>query len=175
MSTSDYSDIRYKRLSVGEPGLADFPRMEAVDAVRRAMARIYNFLARSLRTRYVWILEDDVFPAKDICKQLLQGFDAHTASVSAPYQSRYHDRIVAWDHNFCSLERRKSGLQVVGGNGFGCVVVRGELLGNQVFSSSAPYPDFDHEFYARLQLTQWKAKIHWDFEAEHCSVGSHVP
>jgi hypothetical protein len=32
------------------------------------MARIYNELARSVSTPFVWILEDDVFPEPGICE-----------------------------------------------------------------------------------------------------------
>lgn len=169
IANCDYADVRYVKRGFGEAGLADFPRSDAVSAVRRTMARIYNFLARSVLTNYVWVLEDDLLPVDDVCEQLMRQFDSTTGTVSAPYQSRYHDGMVAWDHFGRNLPRASSGIQNIGGNGFGCVVIRGELLKARVFTASPPYPDFDHEFYAHLRITPWKAKLHWGVEAEHRS------
>jgi hypothetical protein len=167
----DYPDVRHFRNHVGEPGLADFPRMDAVNAVRRSMARIYNFLARNIETPFVWVLEDDVFPPADTCEQLLRSFDAKTGSVAAPYRSRYHEEFVVWDNYGRSSMQKGQGVTTVGGNGFGCVVLRSEILSQQVFAASAPHPDFDKEFYARLLVTEWTSKVNWDLEAEHRSDG----
>lgn len=170
----DYPDVRHFRRQVGVPGLADKPRAESVSAVRRSMARIYNELARSVTTPFVWILEDDVFPEPGICEQLIRGFDTRTASVSAPYRSRFHNGYVAWDHFHRTIQRKGTGLESIGGNGFGCVILRSEVLSQHVFSASDPNPDFDHEFYARLRVSGLTAKIHWDCEAEHrCQSNRH--
>lgn len=163
----DYSDVRHFRRQVGTPGLADKPRVESLNAVRRSMARIYNELARSVATPFVWILEDDVFPQTDICEQLMRGFDSRTASVAAPYRSRFHGGYVAWDHFHRTIQHKGTGLSSIGGNGFGCVILRSEVLSQHVFSASDPNPDFDHEFYARLRVSGLASKIHWDCEAEH--------
>lgn len=163
----DYPDVRHFRRLVGVPGLADKPRAESAREVRRSMARIYNELARSVTTPFVWILEDDVFPHADICEKLIRGFDSRTASVSAPYRSRFHNGYVAWDHFQRTIQQKGTGLASVGGNGFGCVILRSEILSQQVFSASDPNPDFDHEFYARLRISGQVSKIHWDYEAEH--------
>jgi hypothetical protein len=112
----DYPDVRHFRRQVGVPGLADKPRAESVSAVRRSMARIYNELARSVSTPFVWILEDDVFPEPGICEQLIRGFDTRTASVSAPYRSRFHNGYVAWDHFHRTIQRKGTGLESIGGN-----------------------------------------------------------
>jgi Glycosyl transferase family 2 len=165
----DYPDVRHICKSVGEPGLADFPRAEVVNAVRRTMARIYNFLARSVQSSFVWVLEDDINPPLDVCEQLLREFDATTGSVSAPYRSRYHDGFVAWDHFGRKVVQDGNAVQTIGGNGFGCVLIRGELLSERVFSGSPPNADFDHDFYANLRCSNWKAKIHWGVEAKHLS------
>ena len=138
IATSDYTDVRHVRRSVGEQGLADFPRQDALNSVRRSMARIYNFMARSLQTRFVWVLEDDVLPPLDICEQLLRHFDMNTGSVSAPYRSRYHGGFVAWDHFGRTIPQKGIGVQTVGGNGFGCVIIRSEILSQTVFSVARP-------------------------------------
>ncbi len=165
----DYPDVRHFRNPVGMPGLADFPRSDAVHAVRLSMARIYNSLARCIETPFVWILEDDVLPAPAACEQLLRSFDSKTGSVAAPYRSRYHNGFVVWDHHGRSIMQKGLGVKAVGGNGFGCVVLRSEILSQQVFAASAPNPDFDHEFYARLMASEWTSKVDWDLEAEHRS------
>ena len=162
LAESDYSDVRHFCNDVGIAGLADFPRSDVVDAVRRSMARIYNLLARSVDTPFVWILEDDVFPPADICEQLLRSFDARTGSVAAPYRSRYHSGFVVWNQHGHSIMEKGTGLSTVGGNGFGCVILRSEFLTRQVFVASAPNPDFDHAFYAQMRMSEWVAKVRWD-------------
>lgn len=167
LADCDYPDVRYICQRVGAIGLADLPRIEAATEVRRTMARIYNLLARTLNTRFVWVLEDDVFPPLDACEKLLREFDENTGSVAIPYKSRFHDGFVAWDQFQRGYQNRGKGVQTIGGNGFGCVMIRGELLSNSVFTASIPHPDFDHQFYSELRQTHWQAKMHWEITAEH--------
>jgi glycosyltransferase involved in cell wall biosynthesis len=175
LAESDYPDFRIVSCRVGEPGLADFPRLEAVHSVRRTMARIYNFLARSVLTPFVWVLEDDILPPLDVCEELLRQFDSSTGSVAAPYRSRYHDDYIVWDQHGRSIRNAGEGVEAVGGNGFGCVLLRSETLTDRVFAASLPNPDFDHEFYCHLRTGNWKAKVHWGIRVEHRSQGVALP
>jgi glycosyltransferase involved in cell wall biosynthesis len=164
---SDYSDVRHVKLAVGDVGLADLPRVEYADSVRRSMSRIYGFLRAEATTRYVWVLEDDVFPPRNACEQLLRGFDESVGSVAGAYRSRFHTGYVAWDSLDQNIMNRGEGIQLVAGNGFGCVVLRGQVLRDTVFTVGGYVPDFDHAFYARLLPTGLRAKLDWRVECEH--------
>lgn len=166
---SDYPTVNYIQTVVGSPRLADDNRREEEiqQSVRQAMARIYNRLAREVTTEYVWILEDDILPPGDACQQLLLGFDGRTASVAAPYRSRYHGGYCAWQEGYHSFQEPGEGLQTIAGNGFGCTIIRGSLLRQSVFTSQADPRDFDLAFYQRLKQTGLEARIDWRCECEH--------
>lgn len=167
LATCDYPDVRYIREAVGEAGLAERPRLAAAREVTLAMARIYNRMAREVTTDYVWVLEDDILPPDDVCERLLRGFDDQTASVSAAYRSRFANGYVAWEHTQQKFLTRGDGLQEVGGNGFGCVILRGHVLRDTVFTATLDYPAYDNAFYHRLHGTGLKARIDWSVECEH--------
>ncbi|HJT76342.1 MAG TPA: glycosyltransferase family 2 protein [Gemmataceae bacterium] len=168
----DYPDVRHVRQAVGEPGLADRDRRAAVREATLAMARIYNRLARLVTTDYVWVVEDDVLPPDDACERLLRGFDERTASVSAAYRSRFGDGYVAWEHTQQRFLQKGQGLQRVGGNGFGCVVLRGSVVRDTVFTATIDYPAYDNAFYHRLFATGLEAKVDWSVECEHRAGGA---
>lgn len=170
LATSDYPHVCYEQVAVGAPGLADQERRGQVavqNAVRLAAATIYNHLARQVKTSFVWIVEDDVIPPDNAAELLLQGFDQQTASVAGPYRSRYHDGYVAWTQGRNIIKASASGVQVVEGNGFGCVMLRGNVLQESLFTCRQPPYDFDPAFYERLKPTGYQAKLHWEAECEH--------
>lgn len=169
LASSDYLDTRYVSRTVGTPQLADQPRIEAADEVRRSMAKIYNFLKTELTTELVWILEDDVIPPLDVARSLLEHFDERTVSVAAPYRSRFHSGYVAWDERSVTYREPQEGVTRVGGNGFGCTILRSESLRQTAFSHALRIPDFDGAFYATLQRKGEVCKINWDVECEHLS------
>jgi hypothetical protein len=155
---------------VGDPGLADEERRGQVavqNAVRMAAATIYNHLARHVTTSFVWIVEDDVIPPDNSAELLLQGFDQDTASVAGPYRSRYHDGYVAWTKGHRIIEEGEEGLQSVEGNGFGCVMLRGNVLKESLFTCRQPPYDFDPAFYGRLKQAGYQSKLNWNAECEH--------
>ena len=167
MLSCDYPDVRHARHAVGQAGLADQPRREVQEAVSLAMARIYNRMARELTTDYVWALEDDVSAPDDACRRLLEGFDERTGSVSAAYWSRFANGYVAWDRRQRRIAVKGRGLQTVGGNGFGCVVLRGGLARETVFTATLDWPAYDTAFYWRLQRAALAAKVDWSLECQH--------
>lgn len=167
LASGPFSDYRYFARSVGTPGLADVDRLEFVTDVRMAMARIYNLLRSELKTDYVWILEDDILPPPDVASRLLQQFDERTASVAAPYRSRFHEGYVVWDRKQTTFRTAPDGVTSVGGNGFGCVILRAEVLRRTAFSHAVRIPDFDKAVYRSLGLTGLTSKVNWDAECEH--------
>jgi glycosyltransferase involved in cell wall biosynthesis len=162
----DYSDVRHVRMDVGQPGVADRPRQAAAREVALAMARIYNQMARELTTDYVWVVEDDMLPPDDACERLLRGFDERTASISAAYLSRLAHGYVAWTSDRHHT-RPTGGLQKVDGNGFGCVVLRGQVVRDALFTATIDYAAYDNAFYYRLAQSGLQAKIDWSVECRH--------
>lgn len=163
----DYSDFRYVRYPVGEPGLADLPRFSVQIEVARAMARIYNWVAKEARSRFVWIIEDDVVPPKDACLRLLQGFDHQTASVSGCYLSRIASGFVAWDSDQNRFTHQGEGIEEIGGNGFGCVLLRSAAMDQIVFATDTAPSACDTSFYKQLQFLNWKVKMNWSVKCQH--------
>lgn len=170
LANSDYDDYRYLTRSVGVRGLADADRLTAATDVRKAMARIYNFLRAELTTDFVWILEDDILPPPDVARQLLMQFDETTASVAAPYRSRFHSGFVVWDERQNSIQNAPDGVTTVGGNGFGCAMVRAEVFSNTAFSHAVRMPDFDKAVYRSIGLTGLKSKVNWEVECRHLEM-----
>ena len=72
---------------------------------------------------------------------------------------------------FSSQIARRYRVRLVEGNGFGCVMLRGNVLKESLFTCRQPPYDFDPAFYERLKQTGDQAKRHWDAECEHLSVG----
>jgi len=169
----DYPDVRHVRTDVGSPGLADDDRRrpDVQDAVRVAMARIYNRLAREVATEYVWILEDDILPPDDACRRLLHGFDRRTVSVSGVYDSRFDQAPCVWDRRFQHFAGTTQEVGNVFGNGFGCVVLRGGLLRETVFQATG---DFDRVFYRRVNDSGFLAKVDWRVRCEHRSCAANT-
>lgn len=179
VATCDYADVRYYRQAAGLPGLADADRKTDLDirrAVQAAMPRIYNRLAREATTEYVWILEDDILPPLDAAERLLRGFDDVTASVSGAYFSRYRDGLVAWGSAYQILDAGDIPLAAagelppaVGGNGFGCVMLRRSVLRQTVLQHAAPSGDYDPNFYHWLAGTRMKARLDRSILCDHRS------
>ncbi|QDU10755.1 glycosyltransferase [Gimesia aquarii] len=165
----DYRDVRYLKFDAGLSGLADENRRlpDIRDQVRFAMARIYNRMLRMVDSEFVWILEDDIVPPDDVCQQLLSCFDPKTVSVAAPYPSRFHKGFVVWNQAGASYEKLGYQEEVVGGNGFGCTILRASTIRDNVFTALHNMPDFDIAFYARLKTTGFQAKVNWSCFSQH--------
>ncbi len=164
----DYPQVQYIAMAVADRGLADEDRRgPGVRArVQRAMPRIYNRARAETTTEYLWIVEDDILPPIDGCERLLRSFDSTTVSVSAVYQSRFHPGYVAWDQNGRLLAEPGKGVEVIGGQGFGCVILRHSVLDEHVIHHGGR-GDYDPTFFAELRGTRWRAKVDWGCEVEH--------
>ncbi len=168
LATCDYSQVQYLALAVADPGLADENRRGpgVRQRVQVAMPRIYNRVRAETTTEYLWIVEDDILPPVDTCQRLLRSFDATTVSVSGVYQSRFHPGYVAWDQDGRIFAERGNGVQVIGGQGFGCVILRKSVLDEHVIHHGGR-GDYDPTFYAELRGTRWRAKVDWWCEVGH--------
>tara|TARA_R110000868_G_C10934166_1_gene766585 strand:- start:911 stop:2827 length:1917 start_codon:yes stop_codon:yes gene_type:complete len=169
IANCDYPDVRYVKFDAGFSGLADENRRlpEIRDQVRLAMSRIYNRMSRMVDTEFVWVLEDDIIPPYDVCQQLLSCFDPKTVSVASPYRSRFHEGFVVWNQSGVSYEKLGYKEEVVGGNGFGCTILRGTSIRNEVFTAMHETPDFDIAFYTRLKRTGFLVKVNWSCPSQH--------
>ena len=171
----DNSWGQYLALAVADPGLADENRRGpgVRQRVQVAMPRIYNRVQEETTTEYLWIVEDDILPPVDTCERLLRSFDATTVSVSGVYQSRFHPGYVAWDQGGRIFTERGDGVQVIGGQGFGCVILRKSVLEKHVIHHGGR-GDYDPTFYAELRGTRWRAKVDWGCEVGHGSTTESV-
>jgi hypothetical protein len=170
----DYPQARLLTLSPGRPGLADerrvsvekVPQAEVLRDLHLAMVLIYNRMKAMVQTPYLWVIEDDIIPPVDALGQLFDGMCPETVSVSGVYESRYDaGAMVAWDQAGKVL-RTGSGIQEIGGNGFGCVLFRAAALKQHIFTSDLKNSTFDREFYRRFQPSQ-RVKLHWDVRCQH--------
>jgi hypothetical protein len=173
ISSCDYRGVTHLCEAVGRKGLADENRAAAARPVSDACAAIYNRFARLVRTPLVFFIEDDVIPPDDVVERLSRSLDIRVVSVAGAYLHRQRPTPVAWGW---SVERQPydlaagSGVQRVGGNGFGCLLLRGEYLRHTVFRSGPPYFNYDHHFYATAVLDEEReALIDWDCRCRHYS------
>lgn len=178
ISRCDYPDVRHLRFAPGSKGLADFPRDQQIVAVNEAMCRIYNQLRQNLTTDYVWVLEDDIIPPDDVLAQLLRSFDEHTASVCAPYRSRFDGWYLVWSrerlgdngvHQLTKPLPDSPQVQQIRGSGFGCVVLRSEVLRDHIFHLPNGDRWYDVRFFRELP-GRWKRKVDWSCECQHLHI-----
>jgi glycosyltransferase involved in cell wall biosynthesis len=173
--TCDYASFQYLPYNTGQKNLADEIRIDQngqdrsdiLKDVRLVMSRIYNRVKNLIASDYLWIIEDDVIPPLDVCEKLLRSFCDHTVSVSAPFLHRYEKAYAAWDKNNVPLTGGE-GVQLIGGNGFGCVLMRSKIYKKHVFTSTEEHVDFDKGFYARFDDSHY-VKIDWDLICQHLS------
>lgn len=173
-SYCDYADVRHMKLPQERGSLADESRyqVDTERAVNLAMCRIYNRLRAEVQTEFVWVLEDDVIPPDDVLSRLLNHFGPDVASVSAAYMSRYDGLPLAWmgDAVFNGgtprCQPRHAGVERVRGTGFGCLVLRTELLRRHIFSLPAGVRYYDPEFFKHLG-EEWIRLCDWTCWCKH--------
>ena len=167
---SDYTDARYLTADVAPAGVADADRRENKTAVQQAMTRIYNRMVADLGTEYALIVEDDVIPPADVVERLLRSMGTDVASVAAPYKSRFHAGYVVWGRDWRTFAKRGRGVERIGGNGFGCTLIRRSVFRHAAFTHAAETGDFDWNVYywlARHAGGQFQALLDWSCEAAH--------
>lgn len=173
----DYPNVHHFQLSPARPGLADEDRRNHIveREVQEAMCRIYNRLRQSVETDYCWIMEDDVIPPDDALERLMRHFNADVGSVHAPYPSRWDPDFVVWDyqradspgvHRIKPPAPDEPQLQEIRGSGFGCVVLRSELLRRHVFSIPPGELYYDPYFFETMG-DEWKRLCDWTCICRH--------
>lgn len=174
----DYPDVRHFKLDAGTPGLADLNRRERVNyhEVKNAVCKIYNQLRLLLDTPYCWILEDDIIPPDDVLQRLLWHFHYNVGAVAAPYQSRFNGSPIVWTDD--GIEKVKSPkraeppdksenqLTEMRGSGFGCLVVRQELVKKHLLPIRNKHQDLDPYFFSQIG-DEWKRLCDWSCKCEH--------
>lgn len=162
---SDYTDVRYFQLNAGIPGLADKERRENQVGVKYAVCRIYNKLRLMLETPYCWILEDDIIPPDNVLERLLKSFHHNIGAVTAPYQSRFSGMPVVWDSNNRHI-KPQTGVTEVGGSGFGCVVIRQQLINEHMWPIQSDKQNLDPYFFSEIG-DEWRVSCDWSCRSEH--------
>lgn len=179
VSSTKWHDIRHVKMPVGPPLVADRARSgnhDVVRDVRVAMARIYNWLRGNAGTHYVMVLEDDVFPKNpSVIASLLRGFNEDVSAVSAPYLSAHGNVYVAWElgnEGGLFITSRGDGYQRVGGAGFGCVILRRDILRERLsdamfLPSGTRWADYDVNVFSRLAISGGNVLMDWSQECDH--------
>lgn len=171
LATCPFAATQYIALTVGETGLADADRRQEQNyrAVQRAMPRIYNRLRDEVTTPYVLVVEEDIKAPDDAANRLLRSFDANTASVSGAYRSRFQPTYVAWTKGLEPIATAGDGVQIVGGNGFGCVMLRASVFKQIVLHHGGRAGDFDPNFYEAVSK-RWTVKLDWSVRCDHAGL-----
>ncbi len=171
IGSCDYAAHTYIHRNVGRKGIADLPRETVAQEVRDACATIYNIFARLSQTTLVFFLEDDVIPPLDVFIRLTRHFSHNVISVSGVYRHRHRNQSVAWNwtsEGRCIDSPDAKGVMSIGGNGFGCLAMRGEVLRHSVFKSGPPLLNYDQNFYREWVFQKKKeARIDWDSTCRH--------
>ncbi len=169
----DYRSHLYLKEAVGRPGLADLPRAEHARLVGYACAGIYNRFARLITSPLVCFLEDDIIPPLDALPRLIGALGPDTVSVSGACFQRNKNRspiVWHWTPNGHPVDASPgSGIESVGGNGFGCLVARGDVIQRTVFRTGPDANCFDHNFYRDIvhEKQEYKALVDWNCVCRH--------
>jgi len=156
--------LQIEDVETGYVGLADEDRRLSVDVRRKvevSVSKIYNLLPGLIPYDYAFILEDDVEPTRfDVIERLMESLDADVAAVSGLYQHRYGDFSTAIGMEFDPDKMElMSGpeKQLVGGSGFGCLLLRLDVL--KRFPLAADHPKrvhYDVNFSYEVKKAGWK-------------------
>jgi hypothetical protein len=169
----DYAGYTYLQETVGQQGLADLPRRSTNQLMSDACAFLYNRFARICTTPLALFLEDDIIPPDDAYVRLSRALIEHDAvTASATYRHRLSPRIVAWrwsdDDMPVDIPVPGNGVEEVGGTGFGCMAMDGNLLRSTVFNSGGPFYNYDMNFFLHCtRQSQKRCVIDWNCRVKH--------
>ncbi len=169
LQTCDYGKTTYLQETVGERGLADKPRDTSLTDVCRACVQIYARFQKLTHSSVVFFLEDDVLPPVDTYRNLYKHLTPGVGSVSAVYWHRHEKQPVCWNWNGDApvFPIPGKGISDIGGNGFGCVAVRGPLFRKTVLRFGPDWQNYDYYFYKDLRAAHGKALLDWDAVCRH--------
>lgn len=177
-SLSHFAGVSVYRHDVGTCGLEDVNRRNVVveKEVQHAVAAIYNRMFREVNTDFVMVFEDDVFPDEfDIIERLLSSFDWRTYAVSGAYRQRYTDAWSSYDRDRLLSpahlhKERGEGVQVVGGTGFGCLMLRKSQCEGDVFvacEGASRYYDVNWFHTKLVEQPDRVCKLDWSIVCDH--------
>ncbi len=138
-----------------------------------AVVKAYNHLLISCDTEYALVLEDDVLPAPDALRRMLQTVQADTAAVVCHYPCHLQGYSMVWranrDGTVTHFPKRRHGVEEVGGSGFGCSLLRMSAfrtmpIHTRVYESPPRW--YDYNAFDHLR-TQGRVLCNWDIEVEH--------
>lgn len=164
---SDYPDVRLLSFSVGPKGLADESRAQRPLLVQDAVLRAWSRLARGLDTDWTLTLEDDVIPPDGAIEQLLRRVHPDVDAVLSPYLSRTGDHFVVW-RGPRSVPTRGTGVERVDGGGFGCMLVRSQVLKTHVWTHGPTERDWYDPWLTRAHGLN--VLCDWDCESRHLAA-----
>jgi len=164
-------------------GIVDAPRQAYRDVIHTKVGEIYNSIIPMVKTKFLWIIEDDIIPSHDAGEKLLKGFTSpDTFSVSAVYMQHprhypapFSARLVAWKKlspNTVWLEKIGKGIERIDGNGMGCVILK--VFKDFDFSYEKATLGYDMQFYMREKQKGRIAKINWDVKCHHMENVPHT-
>lgn len=122
-----------------------------------------------------------MIPPNDVLERLLQAFDENVATVSAPYRSRFDGRYLIWSrervaapngpacngvHQLAPPLPDSPQVHDIRGSGFGCLVLRAEVLREHVFCLPDGEQWYDVRFFRELPA-RWKQRVDWSCECRH--------
>jgi len=167
------------RLNVGYPRLADKDRRNQLrigKAVEAAVAGLYNRVTTLLGTEYAIFVEDDVVPHDlNLVEKMFRRMGAWVAGVSGVYRQRYQtDKCCAFDVPYEGDQSFKSlfgtGIERVGGTGFGCLMTRRSMLRRFPLAGDGPGRFFDTAFALEVKQADggyWQWLLDRDIQADH--------
>jgi len=139
-----------------------------------AVLRAYNTMITECQTELVVTLEDDMELKPETLAALLTTMEGDIAAVIAPYRHRVLPRYEVWmpleNGTTTHFSQKGTGLQDVGGCGFGCTLFRTRCLKHLLPLYTGVKQDpkqwYDQIAYLRLQQ-QGRIVCNWDLEINH--------
>jgi glycosyltransferase involved in cell wall biosynthesis len=175
LGLGDYSgSIQIERIDVGEPGLADVDRRNALMVGRKveaAVTGLYNQAVQMAVGEWLFFLEDDVIPhSPDAISVLMHQTHPSIAAISGLYPHRYEQSAVAFKSlNPLYLHKMAGeGTEDVYGSGFGCLLIRRSVLSTTGLSGdSVTDPFYDVDIGRRVTEAGWRWLLDRSVTCDH--------
>ncbi|MCA9370464.1 MAG: glycosyltransferase [Candidatus Peregrinibacteria bacterium] len=146
-----------------------------------AVVRAYHEMIRSAKTDYILVLEDDIVPEPDALIQLLQCMDSDVNAVVAHYPCHLQGYSMVWHANARGIVEhyplRKTGVESVGGSGFGCSLFRTDALRSIPILTHIHHVQknwYDHLVYTSLKQFG-QVLCNWDIDVDHLQTNRYIP
>lgn len=145
-----------------------------------AVVYAYNTLLSTCDTDFALTVEDDVVLSPSSLKMMLETFTADTSAVVAHYPCHLRGYSMVWEvtpkGEHRHFTKQRSGVEEVGGSGFGCSLFRMSELRRRPISTSLrdqPPRWYDHVAFDELRR-HGNILCNWDVEVEHVKTERHA-